>query len=108
MSHVLPLPDRSSLAVPLAALAIGAAGGLAIGVIVADDGGPVPGPAPAARVSDVPVSTPPVPERVSAAPAKPAAPVATSAPVPERVASSLAGTTSSSTPVAPERISGAR
>lgn len=109
MSHVLPLPHRSSLAVPLAALAIGAASGLAAGVIVADDGVSVPGPAPAAKVSEVPLSTPPVPERVTGVAAKSAAPVATSAPVPERTTSSLAGTTSSSsTPVVPERISGAR
>ena len=109
MSHVLPLPHRSSLAVPLAALAIGAASGLAAGVIVADDGVSVPSPSPAVQVSDVPLSAPPVPERVTAVSAKSAAPVATSAPVPERATSSLAGTTSSnSTPVVPQRVSGAR
>ena len=118
MTYVPQHPART-LAVPLAALALGLAGGTTAALIVADGDTIVRGSAPAVEVRALPTGAPPVPERV--APAAVIAPVVSqSGPAPERVSpgpvslsprraptSSLAGTTSSSAPV-PERISGAR
>jgi hypothetical protein len=126
MSHVLPLPHRSTLAVPLAALALGAAGGTAAALIIAD-GDTVIRQTPSAQVRELPNTATPVPPRVSEAPTKSASvsspapvpervavlsprrvvPVTSAPPVPERVTSSLAGTTDPVTAPAPERVSGA-
>ena len=117
--HVLPLPNRNALAVPLAALALGIAGGTSAALIVADGDTIIRSSAPAVEIRSLPTGGTPVPERVGPAPA--VAPVVSqSGPAPERVSpgpvslsprraptSSLAGTSSSSAPV-PERISGAR
>lgn len=116
MSYALPHPTRS-LAVPLAALALGVAGGTSAALIIAE--GDTITRSSAVEVRALPVGGTPVPERVAPAPS--IAPVVEqSGPAPERVApgpvslaprraptSSLAGTSSSSAP-APERISGAR
>ena len=115
----LPQHPTRSLAVPLAALALGIAGGTSAALILADSDTIIRGSAPAVEVRALPTGGTPVPERVAPAPA--VAPVVSqSGPAPERVSpgpvslsprraptSSLAGTTASSAPV-PERISGAR
>ena len=110
MSTTLPHPSRNTLAAPLAALALGLAGGVTGALILADDD-PVafrssPGPAKVA----LPTAAPPVPERVSSAPSVSTSSLAgtseRTAPVPERVAGAAVVKSQSSSPV-PERISGA-
>lgn len=96
MSYALPHPTRS-LAVPLAALALGVAGGTSAALIIAE--GDTITRSSAVEVRALPVGGTPVPERVAPGPVSLA---------PRRApTSSLAGTSSSSAP-APERISGAR
>ena len=102
MSYALPHPSRS-LAVPLAALALGAAGGTTAALIIADSDTIIRNPAPAAEVRLPSSGAMPVPERVSPAP-----PVAKSspAPAPERVAPAPTVSVTKSTVVpAPERVS---
>ena len=97
MTFVPQHPTRS-LAVPLAALALGVAGGTSAALIVADGDTIIRSSAPAVEVRALPTGATPVPERVSPGP------VSLS---PRRApTSSLAGTTSSAP--RPERIRGAR
>ena len=107
--HILPNPQRT-LAIPLAALALGAAGGTTAALIIADsDTVVVYGSSRAAEVRALPSTSAPVPERVSPAPTVSKSVTKTVAPVPERVSPSPVAETSSpstSAPV-PERISGA-
>jgi hypothetical protein len=98
MHYALPHPQRT-IAVSLAALALGAAGGVAGALILDEDDVVSRSSAPAANVSVEPRDTP-APERVSPAPSSSDLKFfpKSGAPVPERVSPSPE----------PERISGVR
>jgi hypothetical protein len=104
MSIALPNPQRS-LAIPLAALVLGAGAGVAATAILNDD--EIVFRSSPAAVVDSPRSTAvPVPERVTNAPAASAASASSAAPVPERVTNASAASESASPAPAPvpERV----
>jgi hypothetical protein len=107
VSYALPHPQRS-IAIPLAALAIGITGGVAAQALL-DDETLVFRSAPALVSSDLPSTSTPVPERVSPAPAVVAGSLAgTTSPVPERVSPTPAADTGGTPAPVPERVSGVR
>jgi hypothetical protein len=102
MSIALPNPQRS-LAIPLAALVLGAGAGVAATAILNDD--EIVFRSSPAAVVDSPRSTAvPVPERVTNAPAASAASASSAAPVPERVTNASAASESASPAPVPERV----
>ena len=106
MHYALPHPQRT-LAVPLAALALGLAGGVSGALILTDDTVEFRTAAPSAEVSAPKSSAVPVPERVAPTPVAPVASSSSPAPVPERVTpapSSQATANVRSTAPVPERV----